>query len=136
MKPEGAKPRTEPKPRVLILDDDALSNRVIVLALRMHGFPCHAVTREVDALAAIEEFDPAVVILEWADRMQRRANEVARIRAHAASRGRSVRIIVVTFEHLPPSPELLDTLDGYFTKPIMLVNLEEMILRLGDRRAE
>lgn len=126
---------TRPKPRVLIVDESTISNRVMVLALQMHGFPSLAVTNEADAMKSIDEFEPDVVILEWAHRIERRVEEAARLRSHSEASGRALAVIVVTHESNSPSLKVLDTVDGYFTKPVVLPSLEETILRVGHRQA-
>ena len=120
------------KPRVLIVDDNALSSRVMTLALRAHGFSCFGVASEADALKYIDAFETDVVILEWADRAERRVDEATRIRVHARAAGRSVAIIVVTQEFERPSNEVLGVIDGYFTKPVVLETLEQAIVRVGN----
>jgi two-component system, OmpR family, response regulator len=117
-------------PRVLLIEDHALSNRVMTLVLRMRGFSCKAVTSETQALAAIEDFKPDVVILEWANRWDREVERAARIRAHARAVGVPVAIIVVTHEVARPSADVLGNVDGYFTKPVVLESLEQAILRV------
>lgn len=116
------------KPRVLIVDDCTLSNRVMVVALRIHGFPCHAVTSEAAAMKAIDEFRPDVVVLEWASRTERRVDQAARLRSHARASGRRLAVIVVTQEYEHPTAIELAALDGYFTKPVALEKLEETIV--------
>jgi CheY-like chemotaxis protein len=122
--------RNGAKPRVLIVDDHALSNRAMTLVLRMHGFPCIAVTSEVQALASIEEFRPDVVILEWAKRLEREVEQAARIRGRARASGQTIAIVVVTHEATRPCAEVLGNVDGYFTKPVVLECLEQAILRV------
>lgn len=122
---------TGDKPRLLIVDDHAGSNRVMTLVLRMRGFPCVAVTSEAQALASLEEFRPDVVILEWANRMGREVEQVVRIRGSARAGGYAVAVVVVTHEHARPSLEVLGTVDGYFTKPVTLESLEQTLLRLS-----
>lgn len=129
MRPAGT------KPRVLVVDENALSNSVMTLALRVHGFPCFGVASAADALTYIDAFEPDVVILEWADRVERRVDEATRIRFHARAAGRSVAVIVVTQEYERPSTEVLGSLDGYFTKPVVLESLEQMIIKADEQRA-
>lgn len=121
-------PAGNDKPRVLIVDDHTLSNRVMTLVLRMRGFPCMAVTSEAQALASIEEFRPDVVILDWAKRRDRDVEQTARIRRRAQAGGQTVAIVVVTQEIARPSAEVLGYVDGYFTKPVVLESLEQAIL--------
>lgn len=116
------------RPRVLIVDDHVLSNRVMTLVLRSRGFPCVAATNEAHALVLVEEFAPDVVLLEWASRTDREVERAARIRRLAAAGGRSVAIIVVTHEPVCPPSEILGNVDGYFTKPVILERLEQAIL--------
>lgn len=118
------------RPRVLIVDDHALSNRVMTLVLRIRGFQSIAVTSEAQALVSIEEFQPDVVILEWANRHGRTVEQAARFRRLA---GRRIAIIVVTHEATKPGVEVLGHVDGYFTKPVALESLEQTIHRATAR---
>ncbi len=121
------------RPRVLIVDDHEGSNQVMTLVLRLRGFPCVAVTNETRALAIIEEFRPDVVILEWASRMDREVERATRIRRAARNK---LAIVVVTQEPAAPCPQVLATIDGYFTKPVVLDSLEQTLLRVVSGRAD
>lgn len=104
---EFRRPAHERNPRVLIVDDHVMSNRVMTLVMRSRGFPCIAATNEAEALVLVEEFRPDVVLLEWANRMNREVERVARIRSLAAAGGRSVAVIVVTHEPVCPQARSL-----------------------------
>jgi DNA-binding response OmpR family regulator len=119
------------KPRVVLIDDHAQSNRVMMIALRMHGFTCKAVETVADALAAMGSFRPDVVLLEWASRFERHVDRARRIRERAVETGRSLAIVVVTHEPERPPADVLAMVDGYLTKPVRLEQLEEAILKLA-----
>lgn len=128
-------PRRE-KPRVLIVDEYAPSNEVMVIALRSRGFDCLAVTCEALALASMEAFRPDVVILEWASRMQRDVDKAVRLRTLAQATGRTIAVVVVTYESELPPAEARASVGAYFTKPVELDSLEKAIEKLTrDHRA-
>lgn len=91
-------------------------------------------TTEAAAVKSIDELAPDVVILEWANRTERRVEQAARLRAHALAMGHRLRIVIVTQEYETPSAAVLSAVDAYFTKPVALESLEEAIVRIVEGR--
>jgi len=113
--------------RVLVVDEHEQSRLVIAVALRLRGYGCLAVSSGTEALTALAEFQPHVLLLEWASRAGRRPELVTELRALAAAEECTLRIIVTTFEVDTPAPEVLVDIDAYLTKPFTFDVLEATI---------
>lgn len=51
-------------PRILVVDDDPWINKSLSSSLQLHGFETRIVESESEALAAVESFQPAVVLMD------------------------------------------------------------------------
>jgi DNA-binding response OmpR family regulator len=107
--------------RVLIFDPHDGSRTVTRLVLTSMGYECTTVGTMLDALGAIDTFEPDVVIYEWNLRSTAGYGVAARMRA--ASR-RALRIIVVSALDEPEGFSRREGADAYFTKPARIADVE------------
>lgn len=116
----GQRPELSRCTRVLVVDEHALSRKVVALMLKMSGHETLAVASVADALDSIVTFGPDVVVLEW---VFRRAPEIGRglaatMRARSAELGRALNVIVASHADQPPTFLDEEEVDAYLTKPV------------------
>ena len=83
-------------PRVLIVDDNTASRRLLAAALKTAGFTALQAADGADALSAIEKMPPDVVLLDLEMPGLNGAETCERIRAHSDSLVREVPVIMLT----------------------------------------
>lgn len=81
---------------ILVVDDERMSRSLLVRALENGGFPCRQATSGEDALRAIEEQPPALVLLDYAMPGINGAELCRRLRAHSDSAVAQVPVIMLT----------------------------------------
>jgi hypothetical protein len=57
--------------RVLVVDEDALFRKAMLLSFRVRGYVCNSAASSDEALSALDDFGPHIVLLEWAFRLRR-----------------------------------------------------------------
>jgi DNA-binding response OmpR family regulator len=101
-------------PRILIVDDDPWINKPLSSSLQLHGFEIKSVKNETEALAAVESFQPAIVLIDVSLPSTDWRKLCSRIRARSP-----VPIILVTTqdEEMDRVRGLEAGADDYITKP-------------------
>ena len=120
--------------RVLVVEDDRAIQELLALTLGQSGFEIQAVYSAEDALAAIREELPDLVLLDW---MLPRMSGLALARQlRHDRRTRSLPIIMVTARDQEPDKlaGLEDGADDYLTKPFSPKELVARIKAVMRRR--
>jgi CheY-like chemotaxis protein len=117
---------------VLVVEDDPTLARAIVRNLSARGYVARSATTVADAIAAIAEADPALVLLDI-DLPDGSGWEVLRL---VRSAGRT-DIPVIVMSALRPNPRLCDELDavGVLEKPFPMEALLRQVATLLGRSA-
>jgi signal transduction histidine kinase/ActR/RegA family two-component response regulator/HPt (histidine-containing phosphotransfer) domain-containing protein len=124
----GAVPR---RLRVLVAEDNAVNQKVIVRLLEKQGHEVQVVANGQDALAALEEaFD--LVLMDVQMPVMGGFEAVARLRAHEAQTGAHVPVIAMTAHTMKGDRErcLAAGMDDYLSKPVLGKDLFEAIERV------
>ena len=129
-------PDAEPARRVLLVDDDAASRRLLGASLRHAGFELSAASDGAEALAAIESSPPDVLVLDFEMPELDGAEVCRRLRASDRTALNQLPIIMLT-GHTDEADEIACLTAGandFVTKPVsraVLVARIETQLRLG-----
>src|SRR5215204_4960158 len=83
-------------PRVLIVDDNTASRRLLAAALKTAGFTALQAADGADALAAIEKYRPDVILLDLEMPELDGTQTCQRIRAHSDPRVRELPVVMLT----------------------------------------
>src|SRR4051812_1225344 len=83
-------------PRVLIVDDNTASRRLLAAALKTAGFTALQAADGADALNAIEKYPPDVILLDLEMPGLNGTETCERIRAHADPRVRELPVVMLT----------------------------------------
>lgn len=110
-----------------MIDDHAGSRAVMCCALEVRGHVCLPVATEAAAVAAIDGFQPDIVILEWNLRDGTGRGIARRLRSRPGA-GDYLIIVVSTVEE-PPGFCEEEAVDAYFTKPVSVDALEAAFVR-------
>ncbi len=115
--------------RLLVLDEDLGSRRMMAFLIAMRGHRCATVDSAEGAFASIEEFRPDAIIYDW----NRRGGELRGFGHDVKSRYGYVRGLVVTScIDEPRGFQVEEGVDGYFTKPLAMgdvITRVELIVR-------
>ncbi len=119
--------------RVLVLDEDPGSRRMMAFLIAMRGHRCATVDSADSAFESIEEFRPDAIIYDW----NRRGGALRGFGQEVRSRYGYVRGLVVTScIDEPREFQAEEGVDSYFTKPLAMgdvITRVELIVR--SRRA-
>ncbi len=91
----------------------------------MRGHACEQVVTAAAALASIDSFRPEIVILEWSFRDGSGRGLTAALRSRSLAHGQPLLIIVASALDEPPEFRSGEQIDAYFTKPILVSDIEE-----------
>lgn len=111
--------------RVLVVEDDRSIARLLELELQHRGMPVHCVFDGSEAIGAIEEFGPDVIILD----IMLPGMDGERLLKRIRLAGRSIPVIMLTARDKPADKirNLDEGADDYLTKPF---HVEELLARL------
>ena len=123
-----------PSFRILMIEDHAISRRVMCYVLGLRGHVCEAAESGRTALAAIDRFEPDVAILEWSLRDGSGRGLAQELRARSVARGRPLAIVAVSTSDEPDGFRGREGIDAYFTKPAIIEEIEAMCRVLLSRR--
>lgn len=87
---------SENREEILVVDDERMSRSLLVRALENGGFTCRQATSGEDALRAIEEQPPALVLLDYAMPGINGAELCRQLRAHSDGAVAQVPVIMLT----------------------------------------
>jgi DNA-binding response OmpR family regulator len=120
------------KHRVLVVDEDALSRKAMLLSFRIRGYVCNSAASPDEALAALDDFRPHIVLLEWAFRDPRHQGLglARKLRHRSLELRRHVSIVVVSCADQPTDFRQREGVDAYFTKPVAPHVLEAAVAEI------
>lgn len=118
--------------RFLVVDEHWCSRAATRLALSLKGHRCLAVATALEALDAVDNFAPEVVLLEWDFRDGSGIGLARQMRNRAAANGRSLIVIATSAR-----PEMLvirgcEELDAYLVKPASILEVEATLASILD----
>lgn len=121
--------------RVLVVDDHPLSRSALLLSMQLRGYVCHGVASPDEALAAIEEFRPDVVLLEWTFRDPRHhgLGLARKLRARSLELGQQLSVIIVSSADQPTDFREREGVEAYFTKPVASHVLAAAVAEISGR---
>ena len=108
--------------RVLIVDEHLASRCVVAEALERRGYTCVAVKTVAEALFQLVQFDPRVVVLEWAFRDGSGCGLARRLRT------RKQQLVLVAVSYLDAPPDASE-FDEYLVKPVPVEEIERAFRR-------
>lgn len=120
--------------RILVVDDNQDAAKMLSLVLRMHGHTTHLAENGVDALSAIEQFSPEVVLLDIGlPGMD--GYEVAR-RIRQTNPGREICLVAITGYGQPDDRERSQAagFDFHLIKPVDFSELLPLCSDWGEAR--
>lgn len=125
-----------PRPRILIVETDAISSAPLELMLHASGYETRVARTGDAALAVATEFHPSVVLLEL-DLPDVNGYEVARLLRERAQ-AHDLRLIAMTASREHPGRELARVagFERYLLKPVAALDLVELLQVRGDDSAE
>lgn len=112
--------------RVLVVDDHADVNMMLVDALNTLGHSCLGVESAQAAIDVASTFRPEVIVLEWGLRAGDGRNLPRQLRERAAPFGHDLLIIVLTARD-PPEDFEHAQIDAFIMKPAPLARIVEML---------
>jgi CheY-like chemotaxis protein len=139
--PAAATPAAEPKAqpdtalapgvRVLLVDDNAVNQRVALHILKKFGAHVHCAGNGVEALQALQDADFDVVLMDCQMPEMDGYEATRRLRKSASHRDPHVPVIALTANALATDRELCLAagMDDFLTKPIDRQRLEEALKR-------
>ena len=125
--PAPGEPANLPRPRVLVVDDDAAIRHFCCYALETQGFDCHQAADGADALERLRDHEADVVLLDI-DMPQVSGDQVLRyLRTHPPA----PNLKIIMFSGRVSTDELAESLlqgaDSYLPKPFSLVQLVQQV---------
>jgi len=110
-------------PRILVLDDDAVSRRIAPSYLEQAGFEVSVAPNGPEALAVAAEWKPTLILLDLADSLAGGLELLRRLRGFEPTR--ALPVVVATALHGDESVEraLSDGADDFIRKPYRAVEL-------------
>jgi DNA-binding response OmpR family regulator len=114
---------------ILIVDDDPLFRDTISTALSLHGFRVRVAADGRDALAAIEDERPALVLLD----MSMPVLDGAGLLRELAARGIRLPVVIVTAGQDSEAAARRLGVAAYVRKPVALPRLLDAINACGSR---
>jgi PAS domain S-box-containing protein len=122
--------------RVLLAEDQIVNRRVAELQLKALGFTADAVVNGAEAVAAVQNGQYDVVLMDLHMPMMDGFAAARAIREHERATGNHVTIIALTANALPRDRQACLTagMDDYLTKPLELDSLLAVLNRWVPRR--
>jgi CheY-like chemotaxis protein len=109
-----------PRPRILLVDDDAISREVFSMLLEMHGYPVMSAEDGTQALVLVESQPPEVILL---DTQMPGLSGLDLIRAlRARTRGK-----IIAISGSEPGEAIREATDGFLFKPIQPEDLDALL---------
>jgi two-component system response regulator MprA len=112
--------------RVLLVDEYMEARFPVSFNLETAGYTLKQVTTAVDALAAMSTFEPDVIIFEWWLRNDAGLGLAERLRRAST---KPLVIVVVSTQDEPDGFRTRENVDGYFVKPVKLIDVLRSIAR-------
>ena len=110
--------------RFLVVDEHWCSRAATRLALSLKGHRCLAVATALEALDAVDNFAPEVVLLEWDFRDGSGIGLARQLRQHAAANGRTLIVIATSARPERLVIRACEELDAYLVKPASVFEIE------------
>jgi signal transduction histidine kinase/response regulator RpfG family c-di-GMP phosphodiesterase/HPt (histidine-containing phosphotransfer) domain-containing protein len=119
--------------RILVADDHAVNQRLVLLQLARLGHQADLVSNGVEAVTAVRRRPYDVVLMDV--RMPELDGPAATRLIHAELGDRSPWIIAVTADALPGTRDacMAAGMDDHLTKPLVAADLARALARAGDR---
>ncbi len=118
--------------RVLIVDDHEASRLGTCHVLALCGHVCFTAGTAPAAMDAIDVFRPEAVVLEWKLAGGAGRGLTHALRTKAAASSRKLVVLVVSTSDEPDGFRERELVDAYFTKPISMIRIAEMLVALDD----
>jgi DNA-binding response OmpR family regulator len=122
--------REDTAPRVLVVDDDRSVGVALALVLGEQGYDVLAAPTGFDALSILEEYGPAVVVLDWVMPV---VDGATFLRAMREEYRRATPVLVMTAVRGRREEALAAGADDYLEKPFALDDLLARINALIHR---
>ncbi len=121
----------KPPPRVLIIEDNRITSRVLFDYLTRNGMSCHMVTESPKAMTECLTFKPDVILMDIQMPVIDGFELTAVIRACGDRNLESIPIIALTALAMPGDRErcLKSGMNDYMVKPYRLVEVHETVLK-------
>lgn len=118
----------EPTARILVVDDDALNQRLIQILLRREGYYVDVVSSGLEALEAVKVQDYDVVFMDLQMPVMDGVESSRRIREWENG-GRHTFIVALTASYLPEKgQELFEAgMDNYISKPFDMEHIRRLL---------
>ncbi len=94
--------------------------------LRMRGHTCVAVATIDEAIAEAQTFRPDVILYEW-QLARGRSRGIANVLRSASVPGGKLHVFVLSVSEEPADFREHDAIDAYFTKPINMSALDDLL---------
>jgi len=123
------KPECRQGARILIVEDDPNSRWVLCALLKRLGYLCQVATNGQEALEAVDEFGPQVILMDLMMPVLDGLEATRRLKSDARTRG--IPILVLTGNVTPAgiSDAHRAGCDGLLAKPIVLPDLLDRLQR-------
>jgi len=127
-------PQTTPKRDVLLVDDDDHFRETLADALSMRALPVHGVPTGQEALLAVRDFTPQLILLDM-QLPDMRGLDLCRS-FKASARLRDVPIVILSGAYTEPADRaegLMAGADAYLSKPFNMESLLDEVQYLLDK---
>jgi CheY-like chemotaxis protein len=113
------------RPRLLLVDDDAISREVLSMLLEMHGYPVSSAEDGAGAIASLVTESPEVILMDTQMPGLSGLDLIQALRA-----GTSGKIIAISGSE--PGEAIRQATDGFLLKPIQPEELDALLAATSD----
>lgn len=119
--------------RILIVEDDPHSGWLLCAVLRRLGYECGIARNGVEALEAVETFEPQVILMDLMMPVLDGAEATRRLKADAQTR--DIPVIMLTADATPNGEAVARRAgcDDFLTKPVVLDRLLDRLDHFTER---
>lgn len=114
-----------PKPRILIVDDDADLRRLYAIGLNQNGFEVKLASNGLEAIDRIETERPDLILLDIA--MPVMSGWEVLDRVNPPDSKSTIPVIVVTGQRAPEESAGRHSIAGWIAKPVSIAELVKVI---------
>jgi CheY-like chemotaxis protein len=118
--------------RILVVDDEADAREFLSTALEQYGGKILAVASALDAIEALEQFQPDVLVSDIGMPLEDGYSLIAKVRNHSTERVRRLPALALTaYASQADTQRAIDAgFDGHIAKPVEPTLLAEAIAKL------